>query len=76
MAADNITSVEEATMAIAIIAVATVAVATIAAIATTVAQTRDAYKKAIIKVKENTKAFNRKNATSVTNQIAGLISIS
>jgi hypothetical protein len=44
MAADDITSVEEATMATATIAAAIVAIAIIAAIATTVAQTREAYK--------------------------------
>jgi hypothetical protein len=49
--------------------------ATIAATATTVAQTREAYKKATVQVKGDTKAFDRRNATSVTNQDAGLTSI-
>jgi hypothetical protein len=85
MAADDTTSVEEATIATATIAVATVAIATIAwatvtmatmaATATTVAQTREAYKKATVQVKGDTKAFDRRNATSVTNQDAGLTSI-
>jgi hypothetical protein len=85
MAADNITSVEEATMATTIIAAATVAMATmawttvvmttIAAIAITVAQTGEAYKKATVQVKRDIKAFNRRNATSATNQDAGLTSI-
>jgi hypothetical protein len=54
-------------MATAIIAAATVAIATMAAIATTVAQTREAYKKATMQVKGDIKAFNRRNATSATN---------
>jgi hypothetical protein len=85
MAADDTTSVEEATIAIAIttiatvamtmatvaiatIAWATVAMATMAATIITVAQTREAYKEATVKeVEEDTKAFNRRNATYVTN---------
>jgi fatty acid desaturase len=78
IAADDTTSVEEATMAMAIIAVATVAIATIAwatvamatiaAIIITVAQTKEAYREATVKkAEEDTKAFNRRNATSVTN---------
>jgi hypothetical protein len=46
--------------------------ATIAAIIITVAQTKEAYKKAIVKkAEEDTKAFNKKNATSATNPDAG-----
>jgi hypothetical protein len=42
--------------------------AIIAAIIITMAQTREAYKEAIAKkVKKDTKAFNRRNATSITN---------
>jgi hypothetical protein len=68
IAADDTTSVEEAIIAMATIAVATVAMATIAA--TTI---REATVK---KAEEDTKAFNRRNATSATNQDAGLTSIS
>jgi fatty acid desaturase len=86
MAADDTTSVEEATMAMAIIAVATVAIATMAwatvAMATmaatiiTVAQTREAYGEATVEeAEEDTKAFNKRNATSVTNRDAGSTSI-
>jgi hypothetical protein len=85
MAADDTTSVEEATIATATIAAATVAMATIAwatvvittiaATATTVAQTREAYEKAIVQVEGDIKAFNRRNATSATNQDAGPTSI-
>jgi hypothetical protein len=58
MAADDITSVEEAIMAMA----------TIAAIIITVAQTKEAYKEATMKkVEKGIKAFNKKNATAVTN---------
>jgi hypothetical protein len=46
-----------------------------AATATTVAQTGEAYEKATVQVKGDIKAFNRRNATSVTNQDAGLTSI-
>jgi hypothetical protein len=54
-----------------------VAIATIAAIIITVAQTKKAYKKAIVKkAKEDTKAFNKRNATFITNLDAGLISMS
>jgi hypothetical protein len=50
--------------------------ATMAAIIITVAQTREAYKEATVEeVKKDTKAFNRRNAMSVTNQDAGLTSI-
>jgi hypothetical protein len=59
MAADDTTSVEEATMAMAIIAVATVAIATIAAITIEEATVK--------KTEEDTKAFNKRNTTSVTN---------
>jgi hypothetical protein len=42
--------------------------ATIAATIITVAQTREAYGKATVEeVEEDTKAFNRRNATSATN---------
>jgi fatty acid desaturase len=86
MAADDTTSVEEATIAMAIMAVATVAIATMAwatvamatmvAIIITVAQTREAYGKATVEeVEEDTKAFNRRNVTSATNQDAGPTSI-
>jgi hypothetical protein len=82
MAADDTTNVKEATIAMATIAVATVAtatlawatvaMATIAAIIITVAQTREAYRKAIVeKAKEDTKAFNKRNATFATNLDAG-----
>jgi hypothetical protein len=85
MAADDITSVKEATIAMAITAIATVAMAiATVAIATmawatvamaimaatiiTVAQTREAYREATVEeVKENIKAFDKRNATSVTN---------
>jgi hypothetical protein len=78
IAAANTTSVKEATIAMATIAVATVATATIAwatvamatmaAIIITVAQTREAYEKATVKkAKEDIKAFNKRNVTSVTN---------
>jgi hypothetical protein len=85
MAADDITSVKEATMAMAITAMATVviamatvaiatmawaivAMATMAATIITVAQTREAYGEATVEeVEEDTKAFNRRNATSATN---------
>jgi hypothetical protein len=41
-----------------------------------VAQTREAYKKATVKeVKEDIKAFDRRNATSATNQDADSTSI-
>jgi hypothetical protein len=51
--------------------------AIIAAIIIAVAQTKKAYKKVTVKeVEKNTKAFNRRNATSATNQDAGLTSIS
>jgi hypothetical protein len=50
--------------------------ATIAAIIITVAQTKKAYRKATVEeVKEDTKAFNRRNAMFVTNQDTGLTSI-
>jgi hypothetical protein len=57
MAADDTTSVKEATMAMATIAATTIREATVK------------------KAKEDTKAFNRRNATYVTNQDAGLTSI-
>jgi fatty acid desaturase len=87
MAADDTTSVEEATIAIATIAVATVAIATIvwatvamatiAAIIITVAQTKKAYREATVKKAEkDTKAFNKRNAMSATNLDAGLTSMS
>jgi hypothetical protein len=93
MAADDTTSVEEATIAIAITAMATVAMATatvpmatmvwatvamatMAATTITVAQTREAYGEATVEeVEEDIKAFNRRNATSATNQDAGPTSI-
>jgi hypothetical protein len=59
MAADNTTSVKEATMAIATITVATVAMATMAAITIGEATVK--------KAKKDTKAFNRRNAMSATN---------
>jgi hypothetical protein len=59
MAADDTTSVKEATMAMAIMAVAIVAMATIAAITIKEATVKEA--------EEDTKAFNRRNATSATN---------
>jgi uncharacterized protein YqgV (UPF0045/DUF77 family) len=69
MAADNTTSVEEATMAMAITAMATVAMATMAAITITVAQTKEAYREATVKeVEKDIKAFDRRNAMSATNQ--------
>jgi fatty acid desaturase len=82
MAADDTTSVEEATMAMATMAVvtvaiatmawATVAMATMAAIIITVAQTREAYGEATVEeAEEDTKAFNKRNATSATNPDAG-----
>jgi ribosomal protein S21 len=50
--------------------------ATITAIIITVAQTREAYEKATVKkVKKDTKAFNRRNATFATNQDADSTSI-
>jgi hypothetical protein len=77
MAADDTTSVEEATMAMAIMAVTTVAMATMAwatvAIATMAAITiREAIRE---KAEEDTKAFSRRNATYTTNQDAGPTSI-
>jgi hypothetical protein len=76
MAADDTTSVEEATIAMATIAVATVAMATMAwatmAMATMAATTiREATKE---EAKKDTKAFNRRNATYATNQDASPIS--
>jgi hypothetical protein len=67
MAADDTTSVKEATMAMATMAVATVAMATIAA--TTIEEAT------MKKAEEDTKAFNKRNATSATNQDTGLTSI-
>jgi hypothetical protein len=68
IAADDTISVEEAfTIGMAIIAIATIAIATIAAITTTVTQTREAFKKAIVKVEENIKVFNRRNTMFITN---------
>jgi hypothetical protein len=69
MAADDTTSVEEATMATATIAVATVAMATMAwatvAMATVAAITiREA---TVEEAKEDIKAFNRRNVTYATN---------
>jgi hypothetical protein len=76
MAADDTTSVEEATLAMAITATAIVAMATMAAITITVAQTREAYGEATVEeVEEDIKAFDRRDATSATNQDAGLTSI-
>jgi hypothetical protein len=83
MAADDTTSVEEAIITMAItamatvaMAMATVAMATIAATIITVAQTREAYGEATVEeVEEDTKAFNKRNTTSATNQDAGLTSI-
>jgi hypothetical protein len=69
IAADNITSVEEATIAIITIAVAIIAIATIAwatvAITTIAAITiKEAIKK---EAEENIKAFNKRNAIYITN---------
>jgi hypothetical protein len=86
IAAPDTTSVEEATIAMATIAVAivatatmawaTVAMATMAATIITVAQTREAYKEATVEEAEkDTKAFNKRNATSATNRDAGPTSI-
>jgi hypothetical protein len=86
MAADDTTSVKEATMAMATMAVATVAIATMAwatvamatmaAIIITVAQTREAYKEATVEeAKKDTKAFNKRNVTFATKQDAGLTSM-
>jgi hypothetical protein len=86
MAAADTTSVEEAIIAMATIAVATVAtatmawatvaMATIAAITITVAQTREAYGEATVKeVEEDTKASDKRNAMSATNQDASLTSM-
>jgi hypothetical protein len=76
MAADDTTSVEEATMAMATITVATVAMATMAwatvAVATMAAITIGEATRE--EAKEDTKAFNRRNATYATNQDAGLTS--
>jgi hypothetical protein len=50
--------------------------ATMAATTITVAQTREAYREATMEeVKEDIKAFDRRDATSATNQDAGLTSI-
>jgi hypothetical protein len=68
MATNDTTSIEKAIMAMATMAVATVAMATMAAIII-----REATVK---KAKKDTKAFNRRNAMSATNQDAGLTSIS
>jgi hypothetical protein len=77
MAADDTTRVEEATIAIATMAVTTVAMATMAwatvAIATMAATTIGEATRE--EAKEDTKAFNRRNATYATNQDAGLTSI-
>ena len=76
MAADDTTSVEEATMAMATMAWATVAMATMAATIITVAQTREAYGEATVEeVEEDTKASDKRNAMSATNQDAGPTSI-
>jgi hypothetical protein len=76
MAAADTTSVKEVTIAMATIAVATVAMATIAAITITVAQTREAYGEATVEeVEKDIKAFDKRNATSATNQDAGLTSM-
>jgi hypothetical protein len=69
MAADDTTSVEEATMAMATMAVATVAIATMAwatvAMATMAATT---IREATVKEAEkDTKVFNKRNAMSITN---------
>jgi hypothetical protein len=54
-----------------------VAIATMTAIIITVAQTKEAYEKAIVKeAEEDTKAFNKRNATFATNPDAGLTSMS
>jgi hypothetical protein len=46
--------------------------AIMAAIIITVAQAREAYREAIVeKAEEDTKAFNKRNATSATNPDAG-----
>jgi hypothetical protein len=53
-----------------------VATATITAIIITVAQTREAYRKAIVeKAEEDTKAFNKRNTMSITNLDASLTSM-
>jgi hypothetical protein len=66
MAAADTTSVKEAT----------IAMATMAAITITVAQTREAYREATVEeVEEDIKASNKRNATSATNQDAGLTSM-
>jgi hypothetical protein len=50
--------------------------AIMAATIITVAQTREAYKEATVKkAEEDTKAFNKRNTTSATNQDASLTSI-
>jgi hypothetical protein len=67
MAADDTTSVKEATIAMATMAVATVAMTTIAATTIGEATVKEAEK--------DTKAFNRRNAMSATNQDAGSTSI-
>jgi hypothetical protein len=82
MAAADTTSVEEATVVTATIAVATVATATItwatvamatmAATTITAAQTGEA---TVEKVEEDTKASDKRNAMSATNQDAGPTSI-
>jgi hypothetical protein len=59
MAADDTTSVKEATITMATIAVATVAMATIAAITIREATREEA--------EEDTKAFNRRNVMYTTN---------
>jgi hypothetical protein len=77
MAADGTTSVKKAIMAMATIAVATVAMVTMAwatvAMATIAATTIG--EATVKKAEEDTKAFNRRNATSAINQDAGLTSI-
>jgi hypothetical protein len=83
IAAADTTSMEEATIAMATIAVATVATATIAwatvamatmaAITITAAQTGEA---TVEEVEEDIIASDKRNATSATNQDAGLTSIS
>jgi hypothetical protein len=76
MAADDTTSVKEAILAMAITATATVAMATMAATTITVAQTRKAYGETTVEeVEEDITAFDRRDATSVTNQDAGPTSI-
>jgi hypothetical protein len=51
--------------------------AIIAATTNTVAQTKESYREATMeKVEKDTKAFDTKNAMSITNQDAGLTSIS